>query len=95
MTIEITVARKRVSVTQGYATVCMNNHPVMTFCDDIELIKKGQNYYGEMIGGWASIKPDMAFIRGCFCHPYDKTYNHHNDILNVLDMIEKESVMSF
>lgn len=69
MRVNIEVKRHRSSVTQGIAMVFINGTCAITFDDKIELIKKGEKYYGEIIGGWASVKPDMAFITGLFFHP--------------------------
>lgn len=75
------VRRRRASVTQGAATVYLNDVELVTFGDTIELIKEGQASYGENIGGWASTKPDSDFIRGVLWHPYDNIY-HHSDMVD-------------
>lgn len=62
-----TVRRNRGSVTQGTATVLLNGQEVITFGDNITLIKGGQNRgaeYGEVISGWQSDKRDEDFIEG-------------------------------
>lgn len=92
MKIEIEVRRTRASVTQGEASVYMNGHKVIVFGDDIQLVKEGQPYYGENIGGWASTKPDMSFIRGLLCHRYEEAYDIHAKIRAVLDTIEAEEL---
>lgn len=73
--LDFTVKRNRQSVTQGEATVYLNGEKLVTFGDKIELIKDGQSYYGENIGGWASVKPDSDFINGILFHPYDYIYH--------------------
>lgn len=80
MTLNFEVKRHRASVTQGTATVYLNGQKVITFGDTIELIKDGQAFYGENIGGWASLKPDEDFIKGVLFHPYDNIY-HYSDIV--------------
>ena len=72
----IEVKRIRQSVTQGEAQVLINGEAILTFGDKIEIVKEGQKYYGEQIGGWASLKPDSSFILGLFYHPYDNLYRH-------------------
>ena len=48
---------------------------VMKVCaDNIELIKPGEKYYGELIGGWASKTPDTDFILGMLTHPHEAIY---------------------
>ena len=74
MEIKITVERRRGSVTQGSAAVLINGTPAVTFGDKIELIKPGEKYYGELIGGWASKTPDSAFILGMLTHPHEAIY---------------------
>jgi hypothetical protein len=86
--ITIEVKRNRPSVTQGSADVYINGEKVITFGDDIYMQNKdgtftnGHNtienakFYGEIIGGWGSIKPDSDFIFGLFYHPYDNIYHY-------------------
>lgn len=74
----IEVTRKRYSVTQGEATVCINGKEIITFSDTIEIISKSAKYYGDKIGDWASLKPDSDFILGALYHPLDNIY-HHSD----------------
>lgn len=64
--INFEVRRIRMSVTQGEAHVYANGKFVINFGDTIEIIKKGETYYGELIGGWASTVPDSSFIKGLF-----------------------------
>ena len=91
MKITIEVRRERMSATQGEAAVYMNGHKVMSFADKIELLHEGDKYYGDWCGDWASVKPDMAFIRGCLCHDYEKIYDYHREFKRVLDLIEPET----
>lgn len=78
MTIE--VKRHRASVTQGYATVVIDGKEIVTFADDIKIVKDDTPCYGEKIGGWASVKPDSDFILGALYHPYDMTYNYSSRV---------------
>lgn len=84
MKFEFTVTRERSSVTQGSATVYLNGEKVLTFGDKIELIKDGQTYYGENIGGWASVKPDSDFINGVLFHPYDDIYHYSDKVKEII-----------
>ena len=77
--LQIEVKRTRGSVTQGMVYVHINGENVCSFGDTIEIIAPGQKYYGENIGGWASTKPDSAFIKGLFYHPLDSVY-HFSEI---------------
>jgi len=88
----VEVKRNRTSVTQGSATVYINGKEAITFGDDIYLknsdgtftngFKTVENarHYGEVIGGWGSIKPDSNFILGLLYHPYDHVY-HYSEIV--------------
>lgn len=84
MILEFTVKRNRASVTQGTATVFLNGQEVLTFGDKIELIKDGQAYYGDIIGGYASVTPDENFIKGCLFHPYDDIYHYSDKVKKIL-----------
>lgn len=64
MKLEIEVRRNRISVTQGFAEIWMNGERVLSFGDEIEIICEGERFYGPLIGGWASRKPDSDFIIG-------------------------------
>ena len=90
MKLEIEVKRVRPSVTQGYAHVYVNGEKAITFEDRIEMIKDGGTYYGELIGGWASITPDSNFIKGVLWHKYDYIYHHSKKVKDVLERGEKE-----
>lgn len=86
----IEVKRNRQSVTQGDATIYINGEKVLTFGDEMFLQQKDGSFtngtktvehaqhYGEVIGGWGSIKPDSDFIIGLLYHPYDSIY-HYSD----------------
>lgn len=87
MKLEIEVVRRRFSVTQGQADVLVNGQKVISFGDNIQIVKDGQTYYGEKIGDWASVTPDSAFIKGLLWHPYDMVY-HYSDL--VKHILEKE-----
>lgn len=64
----IEVKRSRPSVTQGSAEVYVNGEEMISFNDDIKLIKPNEKYYGDLIGGWASVTPDEEFIKGMLFH---------------------------
>jgi hypothetical protein len=80
MSITIEVKRERQSVTQGTATIYINDNKVLSFGDDMYLenndgtFTNGFNtvenarHYGPVIGGWGSIKPDSDFIMGLIYH---------------------------
>jgi len=80
MSINIEVKRERQSVTQGTATIYINDNKVLTFGDDMYLqnndgtFTNGFNtvenarHYGPVIGGWGSIKPDSDFIMSLIYH---------------------------
>lgn len=85
MKFEIEVKRRRMSVTQGEADVYINGKKVISFGDTIEFIKDGQAYFGEKIGGWASVIPDERFVRGLLYHPYDDIYHYSDIVKSVLD----------
>ncbi len=90
MEIKITVERRRGSVTQGMADVLINGEKVAEFGDTIELIHPGEKYYGELIGNWASRKPDTAFIRGLLFHPHDEVYHISDKAKAALNKVEAE-----
>lgn len=84
MVLDFTVKRNRQTVTQGEATVYLNGEKVVTFGDKIELIKDGQAYYGENIGGWASTTPDNDFINGVLFHPLDSVYHYSDKVKEII-----------
>ena len=87
MKLEIEVVRRRFSVTQGQADVLINGKTAISFGDKIEYIEEGETYYGDLIGNYASKKPDADFIRGLLWHPYEKVY-HYSD--KAKEIIEEE-----
>lgn len=91
MDIQITVKRRRMSVTQGMADVYVNGIRVMSFGDTIEIIKEGEKYYGELIGNWASKIPDTRFVIGMLYHPYDNLYHYSEHVKATLNkLLESE-----
>ncbi len=90
MKIEIEVKRRRISVVQGTADVCINGREVASFGDDIRMIPKGERYFGTKIGDWASIKPDTDFVLGMLYHPYDEIYHHSDKVKQALYEILKQ-----
>lgn len=96
MKLEIEVKRRRGSVTQGVADVYVNGEKAITFGDDIQIIKPGQPYYSEKIGGWASTIPDERFILGLLYHPYDGVYHYSDQVKEILEKeIERLQGMSW
>lgn len=81
----IEVRRKRSSVTQGSAIVSVNGIDMVEFGDEMVLIHEGQKYYGDCIGGWASVTPDESFIKGMLFHPYDGYYRLSEKFRKMLD----------
>ena len=90
MEIKITVERRRASVTQGMADVLINGVKVMSFFDEIILIKPGEEYHGPIIGGWASKTPDTAFVLGMIYHPHDNTYHYSYRVKKALEDIKAQ-----
>lgn len=88
MKFTFTVKRNRQSVTQGTATVFLNDIEVITFGDTIELVNKDDQYYGEIIGGWASVIPDKDFVKGLLFHPFDNFYQFSNKVKVVLETMK-------
>lgn len=76
--------RDRQSVTQGSLTVYANGEEVATFGDNIQLVKDGETYYGELIGGWASKTPDGAAIRALLYNPLDSVYHLSHSLKKLL-----------
>ena len=91
ITLTFSVERVRGSVTQGEATVYINGEKAVTFGDEIELIGRGERYYGPIIGGWASKKPDSAFINGLLWHPYDCLYFYSDKAKTIIQNLCNES----
>ena len=87
----IEVVRRRSSVTQGSAHVLVNGIEVANFHDEIKLLKKGEPYYGENIGGWASITPDESFIKGMLFHPFEELYHANEKFRKMLDTAIEEA----
>lgn len=79
------VERVRGSVTQGVARVYLNGEQVAEFNDTIELLKDGEKFYGENIGGWASRTPDAEFVKGVLFHPYDDYYKFSEKVREILN----------
>ena len=84
MILDFTVKRERYSVTQGNATVYLNGEKILVFADEIKIIKDGETYYGENIGGWASTTPDKDFINGVLFHPLDSVYHYSDKIKEII-----------
>ena len=83
------VKRERMSVTQGSASVYYGGYKVVTFVDKIELIPDGSEYYGEIIGGWASIISDYDFIQSVLNHPLDEIYHFSDKMREVMKEVRK------
>ncbi len=82
--------RRRASVTQGSADVLINGKKVMSFGDEIVLLKPGDVFYGENIGNWASVTPDLQFIIGAIYHPFDNIYHYSNLVKKALEEIQTQ-----
>ena len=91
MKLEVTVERKRKSVTQGIAEVYFNGVLVQSFRDDIAIIEQGKQYFGPVVGGWASVVSDLDFIRAVLVHKYEAAYNYHEPMRKALNKIESEA----
>ena len=87
----IKVVRRRSSVTQGSAHVLVNDVEVADFYDEIKLLEKDEHYYGENIGGWASVTPDEAFIKGMLFHPFEELYHMSEKFRKMLDTAIEEA----
>ena len=87
----IEVKRRRSSVTQGSAHVLVNGVEVADFYDEIKLLKNGEHYYGENIGGWASVTPDETFIKGMLFHPFEELYHMSEKFRKMLDTAIEEA----
>lgn len=85
MILEFEVRRVRMSVTQGEAQVYCNGQYITNFADDLELIKLGEKYFGELVGGWASTIPDAKFIHATLFHKYDDLYHVSTGVQAIID----------
>lgn len=81
------VKRKRRSVTQGEATVSLNDIEILTFADNIELISKGKDYFGKNIGGYASTVPDVDFVKAAIYHKCDNIYRYSDKVKEVFEKL--------
>ena len=89
MTLNFEVKRERMSVTQQEAVVFCNGQRVTNFGDNPEIIKPGEKYYGDLVGNYASRKPDANFIYAALFHMYDYVY-HISDPIRKQIEAEKE-----
>ena len=53
--------------------------------------KKDEQYSGENIGGWASVTPDEAFIKGMLFHPFEELYHMSEKFRKMLDTAIEEA----
>ncbi len=81
----LVVSHEEGELYPGEAAVYVNGEKVIQFGDRIEIIKEGQPYYSEKIGGWASVKPDADFIKGLLWHPFDDMYHYSDKVKEILD----------
>ena len=58
---------------------------------DVGARKKGEHYYGENIGGWASVTPDETFIKGMLFHPFEELYHMSEKFRKMLDTAIEEA----
>lgn len=64
MEIKVEIRRWRTSVTQGGVEIKIGGRVVCPHVhDEIKLLKDGDTYYGEEIGGWASTTPESYFAK--------------------------------
>lgn len=96
MTLNFEVRRNRSSVTQGSATVLLNGQEVITFGDDMYLKKNdgtftsafkqvdNAEHYGEVAGGWGSIRSDEYFINAVLFPFYTNAEIIKSKIQNIL-----------
>lgn len=92
VTLEFEVRRVRMSVTQGEALVYCNGQYIINFADEPELIKPGEKYFGELIGGWASTTPDAKFIYATLFHKYDAFYHTSGGVQKIINAAMEQEV---
>lgn len=85
------VRRNRQSVTQGTASVFLNGEEMISFHDEIEIIRPGEMYYGPICGGWASKTPDYNFIRALLWHNLDEIYHYSDKPKAIMQRLCEES----
>lgn len=85
MILEFEVRRVRMSVMQQEAQVYCNGEYITNFGDAPKLIKPGEKYFGELVGGWASTTPDAKFIHATLFHKYDDLYHISAGVQNIID----------
>lgn len=91
ITLKFEVRRNRASVTQGTATVYLNGQQMITFGDEIEMIKPGEKYYGPLVGDWASKTPDYDFICGLLFHNLDEVYHYSEKPKAIMQQLCEET----
>lgn len=89
--LQITSTRKRMSVTQGEVNMYVQGKFVLNFGDKIERIGKGEDYFGELLGDYASKQSDGSFCLGLIWHPYDENY-HITELVKRVLKGEKNNV---
>jgi len=94
MTLEFEVRRVRISVTQGEVQVYCNGEYITNFADEPKLIKPGEKYFGEMVGGWASTTPDAKFIHATLFHKYDDLYHISRGVQDIIDAAINQEIES-
>ena len=48
------------------------------------MLRPSEEYYGENIGGYASVTPDGDFVQGLLFHPCDDYYKHSKRVREIL-----------
>lgn len=90
----LSVKRIRPSVTQGYASICVDGKEVINFADAMVLRCSDGTFsngfrtldpaevseFGYEISGWGSVNTDEDFLRAAIAHPLDSFY-HYSDML--------------
>ena len=94
MKLEFEVKRNRMSVTQQEAHVYCNGEFITNFGDEPKMIKPGEKYYGELVGGWASTTPDAQFIYATLFHKYDDIYHISEGVRNILERAKAAEIAS-
>lgn len=92
MEVKFDVKRRRISVTQGFADVCLNGEVLFSCGDNIKLLEPGEKYYGEFIAGYASTTPDIDILQGMIYHKYDHVYHYSDRIKHQMDKLREEEV---
>lgn len=95
MVLNFKVKRVRMSATQQEAHVYCNGKFITNFADKVEMIKRGEKYYGELVADFASTTPDAKFIHATLFHKYDDFYHISDGVQKVINAaMEREIEMA-